>query len=143
MVASIVLHIVILAFLLFAGEYESSTPPRLSKLDSNLCSCRTITAWCFGKNSQRTKREDHDKTSNTKEISKSQKKKKKSTPKKQVRFQIPKRKKNQTRNLKRNKKKKEPEKKEEPKKEVKEPEKSLHEKNYYDNFSRPMLIKWS
>ena len=123
MVASIVLHMIILAFLLLAGEYESSTPSKPLKTTTISVVAAPLQRGALERTAKGKNAKTTTQTSNTKEISKSQKKKKKSTPKKASKVPNPKKKEEPNKEPeKKEEPKKEPEKKEEPKKEIKKKE---------------------
>ncbi len=134
MVTSLVLHVVVLALLLLAGEYESSSPQKTIKTTAISVVAAplqrgTLERTAKGKNAKTTTR-----TSNTKKISKSQKKK--NAPKKTSKVPDPK-KKEPT-------KMKEPEKeeeikKEDPKKET--PKKETKKKDLEKKPSREELLR--
>ena len=75
MVASIVLHIVILAFLLFAGEYESSTPPKTLKSTAISVVAAPLQRGDLERTAKGRNAKTTTRTSNTKEVSKTQKEK--------------------------------------------------------------------
>ena len=145
MVASIVLHIVILHSYCLLENMN----PRLRRLSnhSHFWSCSTITVWCFGKNIKGRNAKTTTKTSNTKEVSKSQKKRRKVLRKKQGSRSQRKnwKKKKQKKKNQKEIKKKEPEKKEETKKEVKkkEPEKTFTRRIATTTSVAQCSSKWS